>query len=452
MPTSAQQSMATIDQFLQKVGSVKAADDPLSEPGSIGGDTSHPVKNVDDRLQNVSEGERSSENSSDVKEDQGAPSVENAPEAKAASARINAGRLAKGQGLRKRAEGAVMSPGSAADDAEESVLNVQPTGEDPSNETNSAKGGKEDPGSDHPARTDNDSLDGHKYAFDTHTPLEKMAGMFKDLGENLCAQIAWMSNNPQTQQQATKRAGAQQAPQQKQAGYDDAQLAAQAGWELAGLLNGTMDKAAADRMVANTIEEIIKTASDDADRTAAYFGQYFPQLFKQAEGEDGGDPSGGGGGPPPGGDPSGGGGGGPSEEEMMAMLGGGAPAGDGGGGGPGGDPSGGGGGGGGPEEEAAQLAQVLEQLGVSPEELEQAMAQEAGGGAGGPPPGGDPMGGGMPPGGPPPGGPGGAPPGMEVAASDRFGRGRHNQPHQGEKVAQMRQYISEVIQRSRARR
>lgn len=445
MPTSAQQSMATIDQFLQKVGSVKVAEDPLSEPGSIGGETSHPVKKVDDRLQTATEGARSSENSKDVKEDQGAPSVENAPEAKAASARNAANRLAKGQ--QKRAEGgAVMTAGSAADDAEESVLNVQPTGEDPANETNSAKGGKEDPGSDHPARTDNDSLDGHKYAFDQSTPLEKMAGMFKDLGENLCAQIAWMSNNPQTQQQATKRAGAQSV-QQKQAGqqpqYDDSYLAAQAGWELAGLINGTLDKAAADRMVENAIEDIIKTASDDADRTAAYFNHYFPQLFKQAEGE-GGMPPEAGGGPPPGGE---GGGGGPSEEEMMAMLGGGAPAGGEGGGPP---PGGGGGGGGAPEEEAAQLAQVLEQLGVSPEELEQAMAEEAGGGAGGPPPGGDPMAAMAGGGAPPPGG--GGPPGMEVAANDRFGRGRQTQPQQGEKVAQMRQYISEVIQRSRARR
>ena len=103
MPTSAQQSMATIDQFLQKVGSVKVAEDPLSEPGSIGGETSHPVKKVDDRLQTATEGARSSENSKDVKEDQGAPSVENAPEAKAASARNAANRLAKGQ--QKRAEG-----------------------------------------------------------------------------------------------------------------------------------------------------------------------------------------------------------------------------------------------------------------------------------------------------------------------------------------------------------
>ena len=432
MPTSAQQSMATIDQFLQKVGSVKMAEDPLSEPGSIGGETSHPVKNVDDRLQTAQEGSRSSENSEDVKEDQGAPSVENTPEAKAASARLNANRRAKGQ--QKRAEGgAGMRAGSAADDAEESVLNVQPTGEDPANETDSAKGGKEDPGSSHPARTDNDSLDGHKYAFDNNTPLEKMASMFKDLGESLCAQIAWMSNNPQTQQQAMKQAGAQAQ------GYDDSYLAAQAGWELAGLINGTLDKAAADRMVEGAIEDIIKTASDDADRTAAYFDHYFPQLFKQAEGEGGGLPLEADG-PPPGGE----GGGGPSEEELMAMLGGGAPAGGEGGGPPGaGGPPGSGGEA--PEEEAAQLAQVLEQLGVTPEELEAAMAEEAA--DGGPPPGGDQMAAmsGGPPG-------GGMSPNMEVAAIDRLGRGRQHQPQGGEKIAQMRQYISEIIQRSRARR
>jgi hypothetical protein len=436
-------SMQTIDQFLGAVGSVKIAAEANTEPGSIGGETSHPVKNVDDRTEKAKEGERSSENAADVKKDQGSASVDSTPEAKAASAIDVAARFAK-----KAEGGAVQTPGSAADDHLQIGTNVQATGDDPANETGKAKGGKEDPGSSHPARTDNDALDGHKYAYDANTPLEKMANDFKDLGENICAQIAWMSQqggNQKTAAAATAQANGKPAtpPEStKQAGALDPELAAQAGWELAGLLNGTMDKQAADAMVENTVTEIIKTASADADRTAAFFNDYFAQLNKQAEGEGEppADPS-----QPPGGEMPPGGAGGGDPAAMMAAMGGGAGA----------DPMGGAGGpppgagGGGEDAEAQQLAAVLEQLGITPEELQAAMAAEAGGGAGGgmppgaggPPPGA--MAGGPPPGagGPPPGA-GGPPPGMEVQGSDKKAVG-------GEKVANMREYISEIISRSR---
>src|SRR5215471_8663076 len=94
MASSAQHSMQTIEAFIARVGQLKQADgsEPESEPGSIGGETEHPVKNVDDRLQDAPEGERSKENTRDVKEDQGQPSVENAAEASPKSA---AARLAK---------------------------------------------------------------------------------------------------------------------------------------------------------------------------------------------------------------------------------------------------------------------------------------------------------------------------------------------------------------------
>ena len=50
--------LTTIDQFLQKVR-VKTAAEANTEPGSIGGETSHPVKDVDDSTQDAEEGERS---------------------------------------------------------------------------------------------------------------------------------------------------------------------------------------------------------------------------------------------------------------------------------------------------------------------------------------------------------------------------------------------------------
>lgn len=448
---SSKSAITTIDDFITKVGNnTKTAAAPLSEPGSIGGETSHPVKSVDDRLQKATEGERSKENTKDVKEDQGKPSVENAAEATAKSASAI---MKVARSFAKKAEGGAVSvPGSAEDDQLQIGTKKAPTGEDSSVETSSAKAGKEDPGSSHPARTDNDSLDGHKYAADT--PLEKLASDMRDAGNTLCAQLAWLTNNtaPAT---ATKAAAAQtdNRPAAPPAGVTqvnrlDPDMAKQAGWELAGLINGTHDKAAVDAMVQNSLYGVIKQASEDADLFIEFATDYFA---KQAEGEPGGEA------PPPGGEgggaPPGAGGGGPDEEAaMMGALGGGegggAPPAP--GGGMGGDPAGGG-----ADPQAMMLAQVLEHLGVSEEELAQAMAEVQGGGAGGGM-GGDPAAGG---GAPPPGGGmggdpaaaggGGPPPGMEAMAS--FGGGKQN-VQQNVKAAEVAAFIRETVSRSRNRR
>ena len=262
MPSSAQQSLATIEAFLQRVGAMTKRAEAMSEPGSIGGSTTHPVKDVDDRLFPVREGKFSKEKQKDLKEDQGPASVENAEEASAKEA-------AWRKLWRKQAERLVSEPGSASDDAEESKLTVAPTGEDPDNETESAKPGKDDPGSDHPARTDNDELDGHKYAS---APLEKLAEEMKRLGEDICAQIAWMTN--------PSLVGADKYA-------NDQQLAAQAGWEMAGLLDGSLDKRAADAVVVESIAQVIKTAQEDADRTAGFIHQQLQnaEMPKQEQDE-----------------------------------------------------------------------------------------------------------------------------------------------------------------------
>jgi hypothetical protein len=432
MTLPAQSSVATIDQFLQTVGAVKSAEAPLSEPGSKGGETKHPVKSVDDRLQDAKEGPRSAENSKDVKEDQGPPSIEKAPEAKAAADAARAASLFNVAGqfaLGKKAEGgAASSPGSAADDQVQIGPNKQPTGEDPSNETSSAKAGKEDPGSKHPMRTDNDSIDGHKWAVDGNMPLEKLASVMKECGDHLCASI---SNLNKAASDPVRQPQRPQQNQPKQAHDIDPALAQQAGWEMAGLMTGNFDKRAADSLVRKTLVEIIKRASDDADN----YIEAMDSFRKQAEGTPPPEmpPPGppGGGAPPPGGGDDGGAG-------MLDALGGGAPAGDAGGG------MGGGMGGGG-DAEAMQLAQILEHLNISPEELEQAMAEMHGGGGGGDMGG---MGGGA--GGPPPGGggAGGPPPGMEAQASDR---GRAAPTPQQIKSAEIHNYISELVSRSRAK-
>jgi hypothetical protein len=251
MATSAQSTLGTIEQFIGTVGARQKQAEANTEPGSIGGATSHPVKNVDDRTEPAKEGARSKENTTDVKEDQGKLSVESAPEATAKSA---AALLA---GFAKKAEGggAVSTPGSAADDHLQIGTNVQPTGDDKSNETSSAKAGKEDPGSTHPARTDNTALDGHKYAGDDG--LKKIAADVETLAGRICTAIV-NGVNLQQPTQATKTAAANvagvAAPVAPQTAY-------QAGWEAAGL---PRDKQAADAMVHDALCGIIKTASDDA--------------------------------------------------------------------------------------------------------------------------------------------------------------------------------------------
>ena len=442
---SAQDSLGTIDAFIQEVGAAekRAADgNDSKDPGTIGGETEHPSKSVPNNTYPTPEGARSKENTKDVKEDQGEPSVENAPEATAKKAGyIDLSRFARP--TVKQAEGGLLPPGCAKEDLEPSELVVGPTGDPP---PKTPKAGKEDPGSTHPARTDNDEIDGHKWSSDklAAASLEELAKVASDLGNSLCAALA--SDDPT---QTT----------QKVASDTDPRIAEQAGFELAGLFTGDFDKRAADALVQKTLQEIIKTAADDGDATATCLDSYFAaQREKVAEGEvpppdpsQGPPPPPGGGMPPPGGEggpmmggPGAGGppGGAPPPGGDAAMLGalggagGGAPP-------PGGDPSGGGAGD--VDPQTLELAKILEQLGVTPEELEQAMQQEGGEG-GGLPPEAAGAGGGEEAGAAPPDAGGGGEPKMGADRSKTAAVKKGNSPQE------VREYIQEVISRSRRTR
>lgn len=417
---SAQRAMGTIDEFIRAVsnGSEKRAASPISEPGSVGGETQHQIKKVDDGLEVPKEGDRSKENTADVKKDQGAAGIDSQPE-KAASIFGLASRFAKV---------AANSGGTAEDDQLQIGTKKAPTGEDPKSETASAKAGKQDSPSTHPARTDNDELDGHKYA--STDPLEKLAAMTQEIGNALCSQIAWLNQQSGQQQKTASQPVAQPQVQTKVATIDP-ELAQQAGWELAGLLNGTLDKQAAEAMVQSTLEQITKTASDDADAVIWYIQK---RLEKTAEP---GLPPEMAGGDPPGGAPGG-------EAEMMAALGGAGAPGEPppGGGAPGGMPGEmpGGAGGEGGEMSPDQLMQILEQLGVTPEELQEALAQEMGGG-----------GGGAPPGGAPPemaGAAGGAPPEM----AGKTAADKHAKAGFDKQALAITNMIREVVTRSRTKK
>lgn len=360
-------------------GAEKRAEGPTpSDPGGYKGPSTHPVAKVDNNAQEAKEGARSSENSSDVKADNPGASVDATAEA---------------------------TPGSANQDKQMPNIGTQQsaTGEDPSVEDN-YKGGKDDPGSSHPARTDNGSLDGHKYASVTfkvaHARSTELANaLLADLANGFGQQLQKQAGTPAQPTQPQRQAAPAPAPVATVAGQTkQAADEVQAGYELAAALGINKQAAVAG------VEQTIATTIRDAQHDAGLFGDYYTTfLQKQAiagdeeSGEDHSKPTDmtsgkGGEGTAPGG---GGGGGG----DPLADMGGGSGGPPGGGGLPGGPPS---------EDEAlAQLAAALEELGIPLEALAQ-----AGGGAGGPP-------GGAPPGadGGLGGMPGGGPPGMEVAAA-----------------------------------
>ena len=429
MPSSAIQSMRSIDRFLQEVAATeKRAAEAHTEPGSVGGATTHPVKDVDDSTEEATEGSRAAENTADVKADQGPASVESTP-SNVAAKKASARKVAVDG---KSEAGSVNPPGTASDDQLQIGTKKEPTGQDPAVETSSAKAEKEDASggrlgnTNHPARTNNGELDGYKYA---EMPLEQLAKFASEMGNHLLAKLAELKGDQhkldvngngklEGSDFASLRGGKKKEMPDEEDEKEATDLAGQAGWELAGLLSGNFDKRAADSLVQGTLEEIIKTASEDANKVASFLISYSDEMSKKAEGEmpAGVDPAAMMGGDPAammGGDP----GAGPDEAAMADAMTGGEGAGEGG--------------------DVEQLAAVLEQLGISPEELEAAMA--GGGGEEGSE--GDE-------------GTASEAPGMEVEASDRRAKAKQASAKQaaakkGAAEKSVRDYIQEVLERSR---
>lgn len=337
-----QNSINTLNDFIESMGLDKEAE-ANTEPGSIGGATSHPTGKEEDGTHPATEGARSSENTADIKAEVGEASVDSTPEASASD------------------------PCTAATDQMQIGMNVQATGDDPASETQRVKMDKEDPGSSHPARTDNDELDGKKYAAAEleAMSLDQLSKVAAELGDSALAHIYVQSDNAikAAEQQNTASQAQQQSHTNESSNFNKQayqQLAETHGWDIAGLVTGNFDKHAADAMVLETLAAITKESAEDADRVAVYLESYNQQ--KQAmEGEMADpammdpammDPAAGG---MPGGDPA----------AMLAGMGGGAP---------GAGPEAGGG-------EEMQLAEILQQLGISEEELLQAIAAEEGMGA-----------------------------------------------------------------------
>ena len=137
------------------------------------------------------------------------------------------------------------------------------------------KAEKDDVDTSHPASTDNSELDGNKYASMSTAALYKLSN---ELGNRVLVSLTKNAEFHDDDEEARKSDSDSDSASDIMEEKGAVDLAGQAGWELAGLLSGQFDKRAADSLVYSTLTEIIKTANDDADKTAAYLYSSPAQL------------------------------------------------------------------------------------------------------------------------------------------------------------------------------
>jgi hypothetical protein len=258
-----------LTEFMEEIAAEKQAA-ANTEAGGYAGTSSHPSTAVEDHTSDASEGARSAENSSDVKNDVDGSSPDD------------------------------ISDGDAGPNQDERQLNIgtqqSATGEDPSVE-NDFKGDKDDPGTSHPA----DTSDGEKFGS-----LEEKCGSASfdeaksaalNLGNDILADFAngfafgevqyqKKADAPPAQNAPVVNTGQQVAPAasaEKQAVAPEVQGAADAGYQLAAVLG--MEKMSEEQRAQATIKQTIKDASFDADMV----GSYLVTLAETAEKNAGGD-------------------------------------------------------------------------------------------------------------------------------------------------------------------
>ena len=190
-----------------------------------------------------------------------------------------------------------------------------------------------------------------------------------------------------------KRAAAEKYREDAEAGYAAAEMLAT---QVATALSKQANAPSEDQVVMEKIAAVRTAAEQDAGMFIDFMRGHLDAMSKKAEPDPEPDPE-------PHAEPDADESGGPPDGDADDAGGGGMPPGAEGGMPPGAEggmpPGGGGGGGGSPEETLEAIAAALEQAGISPEQLAEAIAaveqSQGGGGGGGMPPGG---GGGMPPG------------------------------------------------------
>lgn len=330
-----------------------------TEAGSIGGHTTHPVKDVDDQTSKATEGARSAENAADVKEQIFNGGADGAPD-----------------------------KGPSQEDVQFNVgVTSTATGDDPANEDN-FKDKKDDPGTEAPAKVD----DNEKYGSMSFAQLK---AMFEKNANALMAGVVAQSQKAPVKAAQAPAPAPIQAPA-KVADKAAALQAANAGYDLA-----KEAAFAADPNIKTAIEQTIRNGLNMATMTGNYLRAYEKQALAKAAGEDeegeGGDegkkPEEGGDKKKPGGEASGDSSGATPSEGAIPGVDSGL-LGDMSGGG-GGSPEAGGEGGGGNTDAIQQILMAMMELGIQPDQI---IAQLQGGGGGG---GMGGMGGGAPPAGDP---------------------------------------------------
>lgn len=144
-----------ISQGAVKTAAEKQAGPTPSDPGGYQGASSHPTTSVDNNVQKAEEGARASEYESDIKKQQGALAVDNTPE---------------------------MSQEGRQNEVQLNIgTNAKATGEDPAAEKD-YKGTKDDPGTAHPAKTN----DGEKYSSVSFKEARNHCG---NLGNDILANL-----------------------------------------------------------------------------------------------------------------------------------------------------------------------------------------------------------------------------------------------------------------------
>ena len=354
-----------------KTAAEKAAGPTPSDPGGYAGASSHPSAHVDNDVQAATEGARSSEYEADIKKQQGALAVDNTPE---------------------------MSQEGRQDDVQLNIgTNAAATGEDPSAEKD-YKGTKDDPGTTHPAKTN----DGEKYSSVSFKEARDRAGA---LGNDILANIINFGAEKLTNEKAAEmpaflkakmnkddKSEKKDAPKGELKGdqhkldtdndgkiegsdlaslRNDKAAAFKAGYELASVLG--LSKEAAEASVREVCANTLREADEMADLFIGFATSKMAgsdPTDEAAEGEDHSAPA----------DAESGASDAPADDAAPAGLE--AMMGGEGGGEEGGMPMEAAGpeaGAGGGDEAVQELAMALEELGIPPEALIQALSQ--GGGA-----------------------------------------------------------------------
>jgi len=218
----------------EKVAAEKSAAPCPADPGGYKGPSSHPSASADNNCQPASEGERSRENASDVKDQQRAPAVDNTPE---------------------------MSQEGRQDDVQLNIgTHAAATGEDPAAEKD-FKGTKDDPGTSHPAKTN----DGEKYSS---VSFKEARARCTDLANDVLAQLV------SAPQEVAEKESELHGDQHKLDVDNDGKIE---GADLAKLRNGKGKKEdaekKADEAAAETVAEAVED-DNDAEIKQAYAEGY----------------------------------------------------------------------------------------------------------------------------------------------------------------------------------